>query len=43
MHDVDALGCNAEAAPGHDAAIAAIENGTERDFLQRKRRALTTA
>ena len=35
------LGRNAEAALAYDAAIARTENATERDFLQRRRQALT--
>jgi RNA polymerase sigma-70 factor (ECF subfamily) len=35
------LGRNAEAAPAYETAIARSENAAERDFLQRKRQALT--
>ena len=35
------LGRNADAALAYDAAIARTENATEREFLQRRRRALT--
>ena len=35
------LGRNAQAALAYDAAIARTENATERDFLQRRRQALT--
>jgi RNA polymerase sigma-70 factor, ECF subfamily len=35
------LGRNDEAAHAYDAAIARAENATERDFLQRRRHALT--
>ena len=37
------LGRNAEAVLAYEAAIARCENATERDFLQRRRRALTRA
>jgi RNA polymerase sigma-70 factor, ECF subfamily len=37
------LGRPAEAAQAYDAAIACTANAAERDFLQRKRQALTTA
>jgi RNA polymerase sigma-70 factor (ECF subfamily) len=35
------LGRNAEAALAYEAAIARTENATERDFLARRRQALT--
>jgi RNA polymerase sigma-70 factor (ECF subfamily) len=35
------LGRRAEAAPAYEAAIARAENAAERDFLQRRRRAVT--
>jgi len=35
------LGRNVEAALAYDAAIARTENAAERDFLQRRRQALT--
>jgi RNA polymerase sigma-70 factor (ECF subfamily) len=35
------LGCNAEAAQAYEAAIAGTRNGIERDFLRRRREALT--
>ena len=37
------LGRPAEAAQAYDAAIACTANAAERDFLQRKRQALTMA
>jgi RNA polymerase sigma-70 factor (ECF subfamily) len=37
------LGRNAEAALAYDAAIIRTENASERDFLQRRRQALTQA
>jgi predicted RNA polymerase sigma factor len=37
------LGRNAQAALAYEAAIARTENATERDFLQRRRQALTRA
>jgi RNA polymerase sigma-70 factor, ECF subfamily len=37
------LGRNAEAMLAYDAAIARVENGAERDFLQRRRQAVTEA
>jgi RNA polymerase sigma-70 factor, ECF subfamily len=37
------LGRNAEAAMAYEAAIARTENATERDFLQRRRHALSRA
>jgi predicted RNA polymerase sigma factor len=35
------LGCNAEAALAYQAAIARSENAVERDFLERRRQALS--
>ena len=35
------LGRNAEAAPAYEAAIARAQNAAERDFLQRRRQAVT--
>jgi RNA polymerase sigma-70 factor (ECF subfamily) len=37
------LGRNADAANAYDAAIARCDNAAERDFLQRRRQALTQA